>query len=75
MKHICFLLLSLLRHPRGGKWSFRSLLLDVSQRQNLLSENLIITNGELEEPGLALTGRPCAVTEGDSPDVNTRTSG
>lgn len=29
--------------------------LDVSQRQNLLPENLIITNGELEEPGLAQT--------------------
>lgn len=68
-----FLLLSLLRRLRG-KMVFSQLPLDVSERQNLLSENLIITNGELEQPGLAQAGPPFSVTEGDSPDLNTRSS-
>lgn len=64
-----FLLLSLLRRENG----LFTASPDVPERQNLLSENLIITNGKLEQPGLAQTGPHSSVTEGDSPALNTQT--
>lgn len=45
MKHICFCCFSFL----AGKMVFSPLPLHVSERRNLLSENVIITNGKQEE--------------------------